>query len=104
MQASDEDWRSHWVVSDNEDGLGLPAAVHDSGLAFDIVFSEVDDEGNRGWCAAPRHYLTGRTAELQGTLNEMEYEALLDELSEQALKLWLELGYSNASPFKASGR
>ena len=86
------DWRDHWQVGDDDDGLGLPHAVHDSGLAVTFIYTEVDND-LMGWCATiqaePR-----RNAE--GPLSDERVQ----QLKAEARLLWGELGYSDDSPHK----
>jgi hypothetical protein len=93
---TDNAWRADWEVADGDDGLGLPHAVHSSGLALNFVFTELDDEGSMGWCATvPR----GREARLEEVRVRLGDEAV-SRLYAEARQLWEELGYTDASPTK----
>lgn len=89
-------WRNAWQVGDDdEQGLGLPDALHSSGLAIKFIYTDVDED-EMGWCATVPAPHQRRLAELRAELGESAVEQLFAE----ARQLWAELGYSDASPFK----
>lgn len=88
-------WRSAWRVGDDGEGLGLPDAVHASGLAVVFIYTEVGED-EMAWCATVPSPHQQRLAELRAELGE----AAVQRLFVEARILWEELGYSDASPTK----
>lgn len=93
-------WRADWIVNDAPEGLAN--AVHKSGLAFNLVYEEVNKVGAMGWSVEPTHATEGRLAQLAGELGPDRWLDLLARLGLECYLLWLELGYTDDSPRKVS--
>lgn len=91
----DPDWRAAWIV-DDVGGSVIPHALHSSGFGLSFTYTELDEDGDWGWCA---YYPAGYEEKADALRATLGQEAI-DRLSEQAVQLWRELGYSDASPVK----
>ncbi|WP_457356244.1 hypothetical protein [Roseateles sp. P5_D6] len=87
-------WRSQWKVGEDE-GLGLPDALHASGLAISYVYTDVDED-QMGWVATTPKPFAASEAELRAVLGDSG----VNRLYKEARQLWAELGYRDNSPVK----
>jgi hypothetical protein len=105
--SKDDSWRLEWRVSisrdDDDADLGLPHALHSSGLAYGFTYDTVDDDGRSGWILFLHPSSYGREAELRSELGEAAYRALLSKLSDEVTTLWRERGFKDGSPESVYG-
>ncbi|KQV52861.1 hypothetical protein ASC95_08665 [Pelomonas sp. Root1217] len=87
-------WRSQWKVGEDE-GLGLPDALHANGLAISYVYTEIGED-EMGWVAKTPTAFEAREAELRAELGA----SAVHRLYKEARNLWAELGYFDHSPVK----